>query len=309
LSTGSGSASAAIVFSDGTRLELRPATVLAEITLTSGKRVVMDQGSIYADVAKQPAGQPLVIITKHAEATVLGTKLALHCAEATRLELKEGKVRFTRGEDRKSVDVAAGQYSIAGKGLDLNPRKITRGTMMAGALWGEDFQEPEEIDKDWSVQRSGILVSTRGRLDFDLSPGGTASIGTRAAFSAPFRISVDVEFTQRLKGSLLGLRLQSWKQEKEFVHIDLDEERYYLTTADQTMTADAPRKTPRRERWTLEVGNDGAVGFFVDFKPLLKGRRATSNEEFHLNLVSKAGKDVTAGTHGRFDNLVVERTK
>jgi hypothetical protein len=181
--------------------------------------------------------------------------------------------------------------------------------MMAEAIWGEDFQEPEELEKDWSLSRSGILVATRGQLDFELSPSGTASLGTRAGFSPPFRIFVDVEFNQRLKGSLLALRLQDWKQEKQFIHADLDEDRYYLMMGDQNMTADVPRKNPRRERWTLEVGNDGAVAFLVDGKPVLKGRRPAGIEEFHVSLVAKAAKDVLPGTHVRFDNLVIEKLK
>jgi hypothetical protein len=232
----------------------------------------------------------------------------LSCADATKLELKEGKARFTRIEDRRSVDLAAGQYSFAGKGLDLAPRRITRGPMMAGALWGEDFQDPAEVEKDWSLQKNGIAVTTQGQLEFDPTPGGTASLGTRATFAAPFRISVDVEFTQRLKGTLLALRLQYWKQGKEFIHLDLDEERYYLTVADQTVTADLSRKMPHRERWTLDVGADGSIIFLVDSKLILKGRRPLG-EEFHVNLLVKAGKDVPPGARVRFDTLMVERMK
>jgi ferric-dicitrate binding protein FerR (iron transport regulator) len=309
LSTGAGNAAAVLVFPDATRLELRPGTVLAEISAAAGKKIVLDHGSVYADIARQPAGQPLVIATKHAEATILGTKLTLSCADATKLELKEGKVRFTRSEDKRSVDVAAGQYSVAGKGLDLSPKKITRGSMMAGALWGEDFEEPDEIDKDWTLTRTGLLVTTRGQLTFDLTPSGNASLGTRATFSAPFRVSVDVEFTQRLKGSLLSLRLQDWKQDKQFIHVDLDEDRYYLMMSEQTVTADVSRKNPRRERWTLEVGGDGAVAFLVDGKPVVKGRRTVPNEEFHVSLLAKSAKDVAPGAHVRFDNLVIEKLK
>jgi hypothetical protein len=307
-----GDASAAVIaFPDGTSVELRPGTLLSEISAAAGKKLVLEHGGVYADVARQPAGQPLVLSTRHAEAVVLGTKLALHCGEAaTRLELKEGKVRFTRSEDKRGVDVAAGQCSVAGKGVDLAPRKITRGPMMLGAIWGEDFQEPEEIDKDWTLTRNGILVSTRGQLDFDLSPGGMASLNTRASYAPPFRVSVDVEFTQRLKGTLIGFRFQSWKQGKDLIHLDLDEDRYYLTLADQTVTADVPRRTPRRERWTLDVAADGNVSFLVDWKPVLRARRGSAGEEFHIILMTKAtAKDVPPGAHVRFDNLVVEKLK
>jgi len=310
LGTGAGESAAVIVFPDSTRIELRPGTELAEISAAAGKRIVVNQGAIFAEVARQPAGQPLVFSTRHAEATILGTILALSCAESTKLELKEGKARFTRLEDKKGVDVLAGWYSIAGKGLDLNPKRITRGPMMAGAIWGEDFQDPEEVDKDWSGQRAGVVFTARGKLDFDLTDGGAAGITTRATFAAPFRVSVDVESTQRLKGALVSLRLQSWKQDKDFIHLDVDEDRYYLMMPDQNLTADLPRRGPRHERWTLEVAGDGTVTFMVDFKTVLKAKRASADPEFHVTLQTKSvAKDVPAGSRARFDNLVLERIK
>lgn len=312
LETGAGDSSAVLVFADSTRIELWPGSTLSEISSASGKRVVVAQGALFAEVAKQPSGQPMTFVTRQAEAKVLGTKLALKCGDTTKLELKEGKARFTRTEDQRSVDVGAGQSSIAGKGQDLAPRRITRGPMMASAIWGEDFQEPEEIDRDWSLQREGISVSTRRMLDFDLSLGGTASLTTRATYSSALRISVDFEFTQRLRDTLAGLRLQSWKQGKEFIHLDIDEDRYYLTTGEQTVTADVAHKNPRRERWTLEIGSDGWVKFLADQRTVLKARRATTNaahEDYHVILMTKSGKETPAGAHVRFDNLVLERMK
>ena len=307
--TGGAESGAVLVFPDTTRLELKSGTLLQEISATIGKKVVLVQGVLWAEVARQPAGQPMIFATRHAEATILGTRLAFTCAETTRLELKEGKARFTRLEDRKAVELAAGQYSVAGKGIDLAPKKITRGPMMSGAaIWGEDFHEPEELEKEWSSQRNGILLSTRGNLEFDLSPGGDASLTTRAAFAPPLRITVEVEFTQKLKGSLLALRLQSWKQAKEFIHVDLDDERYYLTSGDQTLTADAPRKNPHRERWTLELTADGGVAFFVDGKQLLKAPRPAAPEEYHVTLMAKA-KDAPPGARVRFYNLILERIR
>jgi ferric-dicitrate binding protein FerR (iron transport regulator) len=310
LVTGAEESSAVIVFPDSTRLELKSGTTLGEISADAGKRIILFQGSMVADVAKQPAGQPMTFSTRHALATILGARLALSCSDATRIEVKEGRARFTRLDDKRTIDVGAGQYSVAAKGQDLAARRTTRGPMMGGAaIWGEDFQEPQEVERDWSLQRKGLVVSTRGQLEFDPAPGGDASLSTRATFSPPCRISIDVEFTQRLKNTLVGLRLQSWKQEKEFVHADLDEDRYYLTIADQTVTADAPRKAARRERWTLELAADGGLALLVDGKSILKTRRSSTNEEYHVTLMTKAAKDVLPGARVRFDNLVVERIK
>lgn len=306
LATGAGQSSAAIVFADGTRVELKPNTTLSEITAAAGKRVILSQGSLVADVAKQPAGQPLIFSTRHSEATVLGTRLALTCAETTKLEVKEGQVRHTRIEDKRSVLVGAGQVSIAAKGVDLAPKKLTRGPMMAGAaLWGEDFQEPDDLDEDWTLKRTDVVVTTRGQFDIDCTPGGEASLNLRTPYSAPCRISVDVEFTARQKGLLTALRLQCWKNQ-DLVHVDADESFYYLRVGTQNQTADVTRKSARRERWTLDLAADGSVTFLIDGKQVLKSKRPTPNEEYHITLMTRA-KDAVAGAHVRFDNFLIER--
>jgi len=306
IATGAGQSSAAVVFPDGSRLELKPHTTISEITAAAGKRIVLAQGSLLADVAKQPAGQPLVFSTRHSEATVLGTRLALTCAETTKLEVKEGQVRFTRTEDKRSVLVGAGQSSVAAKGTDLTPKKITRGSMMAGAaLWGEDFQEPDELDEDWTLKKTGLVVATRGQFDVDCTPGGEVTLDLKTPASPPCRISVDVEFTQRQKGLLTALRLQSWRNQ-ELIHVDADENFYHLLVGTQNVTADMTRKSARRERWTLELAADGAVSLLIDGKLVLKNKRPAPNEEYHVTLLVRA-KDAVAGTHVRFDNFLIER--
>ena len=308
LATGAGRSTAVVVFADGTRVELKPNTTVSEITAAAGKRIVLAQGALVADVAKQPAGQPLVFSTRHSESSVLGTRLALSCAETTRLEVKEGQVRHTRTEDKRSVLVGAGQYSVAAKGVDLAAKKSTRGPMMAGAaIWGEDFQDPDEIEADWTLNRTGLTVTTRGQLDIDCTPGGEASLNLRSPYAAPLRISVGVEFTQRPKGILTALRLQSWKSQ-DLVHVDADEAFYYLRIGTQDVTVDVPRKGPRRERWTLELAADGNVLFSVDGKQMLKSRLTKPAEDYHLTLLTRA-KDALPGTHVRFDNFLIERVK
>lgn len=308
VSTGGGDSAAVLVFPDASRVELRPGTLVEEILAAAGKRLLLARGSLVADVVKQPPGQPMVFATRHAEAVVLGTRLALGCFEGTKLEVKEGQVRFTRLSDKRAVTVDGGEYSIAAKGADLNPKRTTRGPMMAGtAIWGEDFQEPDEIEKDWSLKRTGLVVATRGQLDIDCSGDGEATLSHRGRFTAPIRVSVDVEFTQRLKGTLVALRFQSWRT-TELVHIDLDEERYYLRIGDQNTTMEAPRRNARRERWTVELGADGGVQLLIDGKPMLKSRRPATPEEFHITLLTRA-KDALPASHVRFDNFLIERVK
>lgn len=250
----------------------------------------------------------MVFATRQAEAIVLGTRLAFSASEGTKLEVKDGKVRFTRLEDKRTVTVGAGQVSVAARGADMNPKRITRGSMMAGAaIWGEDFQEQDEIDKDWSLKTTGPVATTRGQLDIDCSADGEVNLSPRVPYTAPYRVSVDVEFTQRLKGTLVALRFQAWKS-PALVHVDLDEERYYLRVGNQEVSAEAPRKNPRRERWTVEPAADGSVQLLVDGKPLLKSKRPMANEEYHVTLMTRA-KDALPGAHVRFDNFLIERVR
>jgi len=116
---------ALLKFPDSTSIDLGPGTRLEEIAEgEGGKRLTLTQGSLSADVTKQPVGKPFVILTPHGEARVVGTILKLVVDVAsTRLEVTEGKVRLTR-PDKKAVDVAAGQFVVSAAGLDLVSRSL-----------------------------------------------------------------------------------------------------------------------------------------------------------------------------------------
>jgi hypothetical protein len=128
-------------FVDGTRVELGPDTLVLEISDgPSGKRILAAGGSLAADVARQPAGRPMIFQTPLAEAVVLGTRLRLSItAEATKLEVLEGRVRLLRPSDKASVEVRAGFQAVARasgplaatrpsrfvKGINLNGEAVT----------------------------------------------------------------------------------------------------------------------------------------------------------------------------------------
>jgi hypothetical protein len=126
LETSGKAAQAVVEFADGTRLVLGADTIVDSIRTAEGKRVSLKQGVLAAQVAKQPAGEPMVFMTLTAEARVLGTRLTLSATpSSTRLEVREGKVRITRKEDGASVDVGADHYVQAGKGISFMPRPAT----------------------------------------------------------------------------------------------------------------------------------------------------------------------------------------
>jgi hypothetical protein len=117
--------SAHLVLADGTRLTVGPGATIREIAKgLKGTRVEIVVGTITADIARQPADQPLTFATPHAEVRVVGTVLRLVVeAASTRLEVKEGKVQLTR--DGKTVVVAAGQFAVAAPGQPMTPRSIS----------------------------------------------------------------------------------------------------------------------------------------------------------------------------------------
>jgi ferric-dicitrate binding protein FerR (iron transport regulator) len=104
---------------DGTRIDLEADT---QVVFTD--KIDLVRGSLTADVAKQPAGKALLFSTPHAEARILGTRLRLSIeGESTRLDVREGRVRFTRTRDGASADVAGGAFSSTAAPR-LTPRPI-----------------------------------------------------------------------------------------------------------------------------------------------------------------------------------------
>ncbi len=149
---------AVLLFDDGTRLLLEADTLVDTFQATGGKRVTLKRGVLSAQIAKQPAGEPMIFATATAEARVLGTRLTLSVTPmSTRLDVREGKVRMTRKDDGTSVDVTTEHYAVAGKGLAMTPKPMT----------GLRFAMRETFD--------------RPRWGGGWSQGGEANLGMRLA--------------------------------------------------------------------------------------------------------------------------------
>lgn len=105
---------------ENTRITIQPDTDLKLVTMARGKRFALGAGKLEATVARQRLFQPMVLITPLAEAQVLGTKFILATKpNATRLDVTEGKVKFTRQSDNTTVKVPAGYYAIAAASVEL----------------------------------------------------------------------------------------------------------------------------------------------------------------------------------------------
>jgi len=154
---------AAIVLPDGTRITLGADATIREIARgPKGTRIFVAVGTVTADVARQPADQPLTFVSPHGEAKVLGTVLRLVVEGAsTRVEVKEGKVQLTR--EGKSTLVAAGQYAVASAGQPLLPRSMSADEIVLLPL------QAKLTGAEWSLQRDIRSVTGGSVLEAGLT--------------------------------------------------------------------------------------------------------------------------------------------
>ena len=117
-----GGALALVRLTDGTLLSV---AAESRVEFHGPGRIDLARGSLLARVATQPRGSSLTFATAHAEAAVLGTSLSLSTSPAgTRLEVSEGKVRFTRRSDGMSLDVPGGRSAEAGQGAPWQTKPL-----------------------------------------------------------------------------------------------------------------------------------------------------------------------------------------
>jgi WD40 repeat protein len=105
---------AVVSFADTSRLEVGSDTSIRMPPEKAGKRIYLEQGVVAAEVPPQPADQPMIVATPHAEARFLEAKSSLaSSATGTRIESEKGKVQLTRKSDGRTIDVPTGWYAEA----------------------------------------------------------------------------------------------------------------------------------------------------------------------------------------------------
>jgi len=187
---------ATVVWPDGTRLDLGGETQVRHLEgKGSVKSLSLEKGAIAV-----AAVGPMVVRTANAEAEILGTRFSLTCSrDATRLEVREGKVRLTRLSDRRSVEVPAGHSATAARGAALVARVLdVLPEPPPGRSWSLVFEDEfddvrldrsrwnvaEEVRKEgvWhprNVQTDGEghLVITTSRVGERYVGGGLNTVG------------------------------------------------------------------------------------------------------------------------------------
>lgn len=104
-------------YHDGTTVELSAGGRLTVIggTRQGAKRLELEQGGLLARVAKQRAGEALVVATPQANATVLGTTFRVRVESlGTRLVVDEGRIAFAKRSGGAPIEVAGGRSALAG---------------------------------------------------------------------------------------------------------------------------------------------------------------------------------------------------
>lgn len=105
-------APAELRLADGTRLQLQAASQIQLDRVDQRPRVLLHEGTLHGEIAKQPPGRPMLFATSFAEASVLGTSFDLATDRSeTRLLTRSGRMRFRSGT--RSVEVAAGELATA----------------------------------------------------------------------------------------------------------------------------------------------------------------------------------------------------
>jgi len=186
-----------------------------------GKGITLTRGTMAAEVTRQPAGRPLVILTPHAEARVLGTSLRLTVdpdpATGTRLEVLEGRVKLTRLSDRKTAEVPSGHSAVAAVGVEPAGKRLY--------LFADDFEggtlalwRVPPHGKLWRIVRNpsgrGFVLeggtrsdSTTQRYEYALKCGDASWADYAIDVSAQFR-RVDRVTDQNTDGVILMARVQ-----------------------------------------------------------------------------------------------------
>jgi ferric-dicitrate binding protein FerR (iron transport regulator) len=143
---------ALVSYPDRTRVEIEGNSIVRELLgrqTGKGLRIVVEKGAVKAEVAKQPAGQPMLFVSAHGQATVLGTTLRIVVdadpKKGMRLEVEEGKVELANLAGR-AVVVETGHFAVAVAGASPASRRLPKEEVLL-SLDLEDGKKPSLIGK------------------------------------------------------------------------------------------------------------------------------------------------------------------
>ncbi len=196
-------------FEDGTSLMLAGDTIVRDLAdreakAPRGKRAFVAQGMVEAEITKQPADQPMIFTTPHAEARVVGTTLKLLVdavgKNGTRLEVPKGRCEFRRTGEIRSVLVVAGNFAVAAPATVLVARPLASAPAQRTILLQMDFEDPS-CQKDWqngTFQSAVTHGRSKGAMKAASAQVGDFTASLEAAYSPkplPFTVTDRTMFT------------------------------------------------------------------------------------------------------------------
>ncbi len=110
-------------------VRLRENTEVEVLLSADGKALRLSAGMVDATVAKRPRHRPMIFVTPHAEAKVIGTRFVLSVNQtASRLEVSAGAVEFLQlnsAASARPLTVGEGQFAVAGAGYEFAVQRQT----------------------------------------------------------------------------------------------------------------------------------------------------------------------------------------
>lgn len=187
-------------FDDGSEVAISGASLLT-FSDDGQKRLRLREGRMSADVAPQPDGKPMLIQTRTATLTVLGTSFDVEAdLPATALSVREGTVRVTRTSDGKAVDVPANHRVVAAADQDLQQ------TLIADVVrtWNSRIdQGPDELFGKWiaATDANPAFVKAVAFVPEE-APNVVVyllGMGVRSQQAAPIQVDIESRFEIRGK--------------------------------------------------------------------------------------------------------------
>jgi hypothetical protein len=139
-----------ITYADGTNMRFDPLSYAQLKQEGAAKRVLLYSGGIQMDVAPQPKGRPLTVITEHLQAVVRGTRFDMSTSGVlSHINVREGKVAARPARQSGETMVSAGEF------LAID----TKATTTRGAIGMPIFASPLLTKDSTPTLRTPISVS------------------------------------------------------------------------------------------------------------------------------------------------------
>ena len=128
------------------------------------KKLYLRSGVLSADVEKQPAECPMIVVTPAARLEILGTRFDVVAnPERSKVSVRQGLVRAIRLSDGKSVDVAGGHSAIASS--DMQSEFLSRSSDQAVHFWKANLeQDPKLGEGEFVSDMEALRIEIREAL-------------------------------------------------------------------------------------------------------------------------------------------------